>query len=88
MAKVPKHRPRTKHIAVKYHHFREWVTKGILSIERVQTSEEQADIFTKPLTIKPHEYIREKIMGWWAILTRTIEDETTYENHRYFTLGN
>ena len=28
LANVPKNRPRTKHIAVKYHHFREAVNNG------------------------------------------------------------
>ena len=42
--KVPKHSPRTKHIAVKYHHFRKWLNKGILIIKRVDTHEQQDDI--------------------------------------------
>ena len=37
LAKVPESRLRTKHIAVKYHHFREAVRKGILLMERVPT---------------------------------------------------
>ena len=50
----------TKNIAVKYHHFRQWVKKWILIIKRVDTNEQQADIFTKTLVLKVHEYIREK----------------------------
>ena len=38
LAKVPKNRPRTKHIAVKYHHFREAVRKGHLKVTRVDTT--------------------------------------------------
>ena len=49
LAKVPKNRPRTKHIAVKYYHFREAVKANILLIKRVDTAEQLADIFTKPL---------------------------------------
>ena len=41
LAKVPKNRPRTKHIAVKYHHFRQAVKDGILKIERVSTTEQR-----------------------------------------------
>ena len=75
LAKVPKQRPRTKHIAVKYHHFRQWVQKGILIITRVDTNEQQADIFTKPLTQKVHEYLRHKIQGWCRILVQNIEND-------------
>jgi hypothetical protein len=32
IAKVPKMRPRTKHLNIKYHHFREEVKKGNISI--------------------------------------------------------
>jgi hypothetical protein len=32
IAKVPKMRPRTKHLNIKYHHFREEVKKGTVSI--------------------------------------------------------
>ena len=66
LAKVPKHRPRTKHIAVKYHHFREAVRKGILHVSRVDTKEQLADIMTKPLDRQTLEYLRQNIMGWTA----------------------
>ena len=33
LAKVPKNRPRTKHIATKYHHFREHVRNGTLLVK-------------------------------------------------------
>ena len=87
LAKVPKHRPRTKHIAIKYHHFREWVKNGIMTITHISTDEQQADIFTKPLTLKAHEYLREKIMGWCCILITNIENQTLFENMRKFACG-
>ena len=37
LANIPKNRPRTKHIAVKYHHFREAVKYKILLVKRVDT---------------------------------------------------
>ena len=49
LAKVPKNRPRTKHIATKYHHFRESVKNGTLLVKRVETPHQLADIFTKAL---------------------------------------
>ena len=63
LTKVPKNRPRTKYIAVKYHHFREAVRKGHLKVTRVVTTEQLPDIFTKVLAKKPLEYLRGKIMG-------------------------
>ena len=69
LAKVPKNRPRTKHIAVKYHHFRTAVQQGYLLVKRVDTLEQLADIFTKPLARQPLEYLRMQIMGWTAMLS-------------------
>ena len=45
LAKVPKNRPRTKHIAVKYHHFREHVRKGTfrVDLQLVSTKDHYAD---------------------------------------------
>jgi hypothetical protein len=50
LATSPKISPRTKHIAVKYHHFRSkiGVDKGIL-IQRIDTTDQKADIFTNGL---------------------------------------
>ena len=62
LANVPKNRPRTKHIAVKYHHFREAVNNGILKVKRVDTTNQLADIFTKPLAKIPLQYLRLRIM--------------------------
>jgi hypothetical protein len=47
LATSPKILPRTKHIAVKNHHFRSKIgpDKGII-IQRVDTKEQKADIFT------------------------------------------
>ena len=49
IAKVPKMRPRTKFINSKYHHFREFVSKGLITIKAVSTTQQQGDLFTKPL---------------------------------------
>ncbi len=50
LAKLPKMRPRTKHINVCYHHFREHVRNGLIKIFPIDTKEQIADIFTKPLS--------------------------------------
>jgi len=49
LAKEQKFSPRTKHIAIKYHHFRQHVKDGTLIILPIDTKEQIADIFTKPL---------------------------------------
>jgi hypothetical protein len=61
---VPKMRPRTKHLNIKYHHFREEVKKGTISIYHTRTEEQIADIFTKPLPEQPFMKFKEKMMGW------------------------
>jgi len=64
IANVPKMRPRTKHLTIKYHHFREEVKKGTISIYHTRTAEQIADIFTKPLPEQPFVKFREKMMGF------------------------
>ena len=49
LARLPKLRPRTKHINVCYHHFREHVQKGLIKIFPVGTDGQLADVFTKAL---------------------------------------
>jgi hypothetical protein len=46
---VPKMSSRSKHLNIKYHHFREEVRKGAISIYHTRTEDQIADIFTKPL---------------------------------------
>ena len=87
LAKVPKNRPRTKHIATKYHHFREHVRTGTLLVKRVETTEQLADIFTKALAKKPLEYLRKQIMGWTAILSHRQESDQTFTNMTKTFLG-
>ena len=64
LANFPKLRPRTKHIALKYHHFREHVRNGRVRIHAIDTREQLADIFTKALPRDAFQYLRHKICGW------------------------
>ena len=64
LARAPKYRPRTKHIAIKYHHFREHVKNKSIRVEAINTKEQIADIFTKPLEKHQFEYLRQKLIGW------------------------
>lgn len=64
LASCPRMTPRSKHIAVKYHFFRDHVTKGNIRIYKIDTKEQQADIFTKGLVRTVYETIRKLVMGW------------------------
>ena len=56
--------PRSKHIGLKYYHFRQFLLNGLICIERVSTEEKVGDVFTKPLPPAALTYIRHKLMGW------------------------
>ena len=64
MDKTPKMRPRTKQIAIKYHHFRTYVNKGDLMLEKIDDTEQEADFLAKPLVEQLFKYLRRKVMGW------------------------
>ena len=50
LAKSNRMRPRTKHINIKYHHFRPHVNRREILIEKIDTKEQLADLGTKPLS--------------------------------------
>ena len=64
IAESSKFTPRTKHIALKYHHFRQYVKNKTIQIYPISTHEQTADIFTKPLDDKTFLYLRKKLNGW------------------------
>jgi hypothetical protein len=69
MTNNPKFTPRTKHIAIKYHHFRKHVKThsnpdGFIEIEYCQTEEQMADIFTKPVRDDIFFKLRLKMLNW------------------------
>ena len=64
LARCPKMRPRTKHIAIKYHHFRDHVANGNVQVENISTHDQIADIFTKPLTEAKFAHLRKFLIGW------------------------
>jgi hypothetical protein len=65
LATAPKLTPRTKHIAVKYHFFKSHIgeDKGI-RIQKIESENQKADIFTKGLPLEDFERIRGFLMGW------------------------
>ena len=63
-ANLLKMTPCTKHIAVVYHWFCEYIVSGILRILQVDTSKNLADIFTKGLVTEKFTAICKLICGW------------------------
>ena len=64
MANAGKLTPRTRHIDIKYNVLCQWVEQDLIRLERIATSQNVADIFTKimgPLLFRRHcDYL----MGW------------------------
>jgi len=78
LANTAKYRPRTKHIAVKYHHFRSYVQKGLVQINSIDTKDQLADTFTKPLSKEQYEILRERIQGWLTVIKPLKEDMSLF----------
>jgi hypothetical protein len=55
---------RTCHLAVKYHHFCDYVGSGRIRIDYIRTNEQTADILTKALPKDSFAYLQKKLCGW------------------------
>ena len=64
MATKQKFSPRTKHIALKYHHFRSFVNANKILIKYVNTQDQLADALTKPLDPETFIRLRKMLIGW------------------------
>ncbi len=64
MTETDKFTPRTKHIALKYHHFRSFVDSKRIRIEYVRSEDQLADILTKPLPDGQFHTLRYLLCGW------------------------
>lgn len=58
IAKNPVQHSKTKHIEIRHHYIRDLVNYKILSLEHVNTEDQLADIFTKPLDMVKFEKLR------------------------------
>ncbi|GJZ77914.1 hypothetical protein Tco_0642586 [Tanacetum coccineum] len=58
LSKNPAQHSRTKHIEIRYHFLRDNVQKGNISIEKVASKDNIADIFTKPSKREVFNYLR------------------------------
>ena len=48
---------KAKHIEIKHHFIRDYIQKGILNLDYVDTNHQWADIFTKPLSKDRYKFI-------------------------------
>ena len=63
LAYNPEHHSRTKHIDRRHFYVREMVENGEIVVPYVQTDDNLADFFTKPLSAKKFFSLRDKIMN-------------------------
>lgn len=56
-------KPRTKHISFKFHHFHDQIHNGSLLITKVESAQNWADIFTKPLGRIKFEHLRRLLLS-------------------------
>ena len=64
LARLPKMRPRTKHINQAFHHFREHVECQEIIVNAMPTDKQMVDILAKPLPEAVFVRHRLSIMGW------------------------
>ena len=64
LATTPRMTPRSKHIAVKYHFFKEHVYNGNIRLVKVASDEQVADCLTKGLDKTLFQRARKMLSGW------------------------
>ena len=53
-----------KHLNCRLYHFRSYVTSKLISIHKIDTKEQPADIMTKPLNEELLKKFRKMMIGW------------------------
>jgi len=61
LSKNPILHSRAKHIEIKHHFIKDYVQKGVLDIQFIDTDHQWADIFTKPLTVERFNFIKKNL---------------------------
>ena len=64
LACLPKMHPCTKHINVVYHHFRDYVCTGQITVETIKSTDQIADILTKPLAQNLFQKLHKQMLHW------------------------
>jgi hypothetical protein len=63
MATAEGHHDRSKHINVKHHYIREKIAERVITLAKVDTSDNEADILTKPLPSQQFNKLKQRIMN-------------------------
>jgi hypothetical protein len=61
--------PRTKHINVQLHHFREHLHLGLIKVFLISTDQQLADIFMKPLVQNAFLNLRKALLHYQKVHT-------------------
>jgi hypothetical protein len=61
LSKNPILHSRAKHVEIKHHFIRDYVQKGVIEIQFIDTEHQWADIFTKPLAIDRFNFIKKNL---------------------------
>ena len=77
MATNPGMTPISKHIAIKYHWFRQYIGKEFV-IQKIDSENQKTDIFTKGLQGKIFVNIRKFLCGWQAFRQEGVYREITF----------
>jgi hypothetical protein len=64
MARMPRMQPRTKHINCAYHHFRSHMANRSINIHAIDTQDQVADLWTKPLSADLFTKFTKLAFGW------------------------
>jgi hypothetical protein len=57
-------KPRTRHLSLKWHHFKDHIKNGNIIVTKVASNLNWADLLTKPFVAPKHNSLRKMIMGW------------------------
>ena len=57
-----------KHLAVQLHHFRQYILDKTITVIKVDTKYQRADIMTKALPHDPFQFLHKTITGWRSTL--------------------
>jgi hypothetical protein len=64
---------RSKHFDVKVHWFRSKLKPHLITVKKIATEMQRADLFTKAVGKEIFERLRKLLLGWWASLNTEVE---------------
>ena len=64
IAREDKYRPKIKHLNIRLHHFRTYIENGSISIHKIDSEDQPADLLTKFLDEETFIKHRQFLMGW------------------------